>query len=155
MYAWIEHVNETMSGFTPPRKRLGDRQVNGDCEHIRYGAFETSCLWLLDPSAALSMLIVIADFHDDPLELVGRRDRFCCETFTQSIASDQVRGILVLEPKTRTLRVSHSREDYYRVRIFSDSGALLGTMACVANGAVDWSAPTRLPSGRLPREPQR
>jgi len=92
----------------------------------------------------LAMMIAIADYHDDPSELVGRRDRFYCNTFTQNITSDSVLGVLVLQPLPRTLKISHSREHYERVRIFADSGFLLGTMVCVPEGLVEWSAPTHL-----------
>ena len=85
---------------------------------------------------------MIADGHDDPLELVARRDRFSVTTFSPEVAPDRQSGIVLL-PGERRLRVSHSREDYLRVRVFSDSGLLLGTMACSAGGLVEWSQPSR------------
>ncbi|HUN74939.1 MAG TPA: hypothetical protein VMU40_10525 [Steroidobacteraceae bacterium] len=89
------------------------------------------------------MLTIIADYHDDPFELVGRRDRFMAPEFSSMIASDERSGSVLLIPERRTLTVSSSARDYERIRIFNQKGNLLGTMTCSTRGVVSWVEPRR------------
>jgi hypothetical protein len=89
------------------------------------------------------MLTIIADYHDDPFELSGRRDRFTAAEFSVTIGSGERSGSIVLIPERRTLTVSGSPPDYERIRIFNAKGYLLGTMACTATGLVSWSESRR------------
>ena len=87
------------------------------------------------------MLMIIADRHDDPYELSGRRDRFPPAEYSSMIALGERSGTVLLMPERRTLTVSCSPGDYQRIRIFNAKGTLLGTMACSTVGLVSWSAP--------------
>jgi hypothetical protein len=89
------------------------------------------------------MLTIIADCHDDPFELAGRRDRFTAPDFSSMIEPGARSGNIVLMPERRTLTVSGSPKDYERIRIFNDKGHLLGTMACAVSGVVSWIEPKR------------
>jgi hypothetical protein len=89
------------------------------------------------------MLTMIADYHDDPFELAGRRDRFSAAEFSSTIGRDERSGTIVLMPERRTLTVSGSPKDYERIRIFNEKGHPLGTMAASTTGAVSWVEPTR------------
>ncbi len=88
----------------------------------------------------LSMLLIVADDHDEGLELSVRRDRFKCAEFSYTVAPDERSGIVLLLPDKRALRVSSTSDDYERVRIFDNAGILVGTMICAQDGRVTWSA---------------
>jgi hypothetical protein len=90
------------------------------------------------------MLMIIADYHDDPYELAGRRERFTAEEFSSLIDLGGCSGTVLLMPERRTLTVSSSAKDYERIRIFNENGRLIGTMAHSALGLVSWTAPRGL-----------
>lgn len=90
--------------------------------------------------AELSMLLIVADDHEEGLELSVRRDRFNCAEFSYAVAPDERSGTVLLLPDKRALRVSSTRDDYERVRIFDKEGILVGTMICAQDGRVTWSA---------------
>ena len=85
------------------------------------------------------MLVIVADGHDDPLELSARRDRFTCEGFSHSIADDGRSGFVVLQPQWHTLMVSGSSPSYVCIRVADSAGKLLGAMTCSGDGRVSWS----------------
>ena len=90
------------------------------------------------------MLIVIADAHDDPGALADRRDRFSCDSVTQTVSADRLNGVVVLHPDLRNLKVSHAREDYERVRVIGEKGLLVAIMRCAPGGLVEWLQPAWL-----------
>jgi hypothetical protein len=85
------------------------------------------------------MLVIMADGHDDPLELSARRDRFTCEGFSYSIADDGKSGFVVLLPQWRPLMVSGSSLGYVRIRVINSEGKLVGSMTCSGDSRVSWS----------------
>jgi hypothetical protein len=89
------------------------------------------------------MLMIIADYHDDPYELSGRRERFTAAEFAFTIELGKRSGSVLLIPEKRSLRVSSSSKDFERIRVFNENGNLLGTMACSPTGTVSWVAPQR------------
>jgi len=87
------------------------------------------------------MFLVIADYHDRPLELSTRRERFAADSFSHAIALGGYSGTIVVEPRNRSLHVGAEPEQFARVRIFTDKGELVGTMSCQADGQVRWLRP--------------
>jgi hypothetical protein len=87
------------------------------------------------------MFVIVADLHDSPLELSVRRARFQAGSFSHSIAADERRGTVHLQPEGRELRIGSAPEDYERVRVFSADGTLVGTMARSADDKVRWIVP--------------
>ena len=85
------------------------------------------------------MLVIVADGHDEPLELSARRDRFTCEGFSHSIADDGRSGFVVLQPQWHTLMVSGSSPGYVCIRVTDRAGKLLGPTTCGGDGRVRWS----------------
>ena len=85
------------------------------------------------------MLVIVADGYDDSTGVSGRRDRFTCTEFSYAIVSDKSRGTVMLLPEKRILVVSTDKRDYVRVRVFGDTGVLVGAMTCVRDGRVVWS----------------
>ena len=92
------------------------------------------------------MFLIIADGHDDPLELTSRRDRFQATTFAVSIAVDAREGSVTLQPRERLLRVSARPGDYERIRVFKlQDGSPVGKLTASSDGRVRWMA-TDLPA---------
>lgn len=89
------------------------------------------------------MYLAIADQYEDPTELSRRRDRFTATRYSRSISPEGDSGTVVLEPDGRVLRVSGSRTDYERVRIFAADGRLVGMMSHNTNQTVQWVEPLR------------
>lgn len=87
------------------------------------------------------MLTIIADDHDDPLDLRIHRHRFVADAFEPSVATDGRSGGILLLPKRRALRVSGAPKDYERVRVFGEDGFLIGALVCSADGRVTWTTP--------------
>jgi len=85
------------------------------------------------------MLMIVADYRDDPSELAARRDRFTATEFSSTIASGERSGSVLLMPERRSLTVSSSPADYERIRIFNEQGQLIGALTCSATGLVSWS----------------
>jgi hypothetical protein len=85
------------------------------------------------------MLVIMADGHDDPLELSARHDQFTCDGFSHSIADDGRSGFVVLLPQWHPLMVCGSSLGYVRIRVFDSEGKLLGSMTCSGDGRVSWS----------------
>jgi hypothetical protein len=128
----------TLAASRTPRLHI--RALLDGCVHRRRASARdvTIALW------KGLMLTIIADHHDNPLELTGRRDRFTAAEFAPTVAPDARSGSVRLVPQQRTLAVSSSAQDYQRVRVLGADGALLGTLACSPDGHVSWSPATRM-----------
>jgi hypothetical protein len=89
------------------------------------------------------MFTVFADKATLPVELSTRRDAFTADSFSPTASEDAKSGTVTLRPGARVLRVSNGPDDYELVRVFSDTGQLIGTMRCARDGIVTWSTPLR------------
>jgi hypothetical protein len=89
------------------------------------------------------MFTVFADKATQPRELSTQRDTFTADSFSQAASEDAKSGTVTLQPGARVLRVANGPDDYGLVRVFSDTGQLIGTMRCARDGVVTWSTPLR------------
>jgi len=96
------------------------------------------------------MYLVIADYHEDPLELSSHRDRYLAASFSHALALGGHSGAITIEPPKRTLQVGAEADRYSRVRVFTSKGALIGAMSCDADGQVRWVEAVRRRSQNPP-----
>jgi hypothetical protein len=87
------------------------------------------------------MFVVYADRHAPQREEAAPREGFTAEAFSHALAQDRQSGTITLQPQAHILTVGAGAEDYERIRIFGENGALIGAMTCSPYGSVHWSTP--------------
>lgn len=87
------------------------------------------------------MFIAFAIMYGKPREAATRWDRFTGGSFAYEIAADGTNGTVTLQPEGHVLRVGLRDDEYESVRLFDESGLLLGTLRRSTAGAVEWVEP--------------
>jgi hypothetical protein len=87
------------------------------------------------------MFVVYADRHAPQRDELAPREGFTAEAFAHALAQDRQSGTITLQPQAQVLTVGAGPQDYERVRIFGENGALIGAMTCSPYGSVHWSTP--------------
>jgi hypothetical protein len=87
------------------------------------------------------MFVVYADRHVPQRDEATPREGFTAEAFSHALAQDRQSGTITLQPQAQVLTVGSGPQEYERVRIFGENGALIGAMTCSPYGSVHWSTP--------------